>query len=538
MSAQGEGLTKNIESLQQPLPDLLSEYGSEQISLYGVTGTPEELIKMCPVPHENMTTEAKNMFLVMAMNESEVMVKQEHMPYFKEVTQSRGVELKVAARQESEHSSTKSTSAETLLNSLSSNSTEEAIEQHTETLAKTEHAAIALEARNKEQEESLHAQNEKVFEDSSDYLPEEVLTQDETTTERMDEWLTQLRLEYETRELANKIEADVEQSQIIQEEEMSEVAAAKPQENQQSDEYDELRHQVEAETKDAEPKVATKPLKVQGEGLAFKEQSTADTNSRISRQQSLFPEDVPAVFTKNEEAPLSIVEEASSEGGAKTPLIDEDLENNFASADEGMSDDPFYPAESFKNTADIAQVTLQSENEKDDLETISFAELLTDAQEFYSVEPSDLLGEIGKYIDSDEALENTDKLNAKSLITEIESKTRELTELYSSSKEVSPEETDELEELLKEACTELFVCLGIRQDEETLDRFINTIVQQQKSSEIGEDTADKGRQYLSEEERTSELKSTFFFKLSFSQIETTSLRLLGYFAIKDRRLVV
>jgi hypothetical protein len=536
MSAQGEGLTKDIESLQQPLPDLLSEYGSEQISLYGVTGTPEELIKMCPVPHENMTTEAKNMFLVMAMNESEVMVKQEHMLYFKEVTQSRGVELKVAARQEAEHSSTKSTSAEILLNSLSSNSTEEAIEEHTETLAKTEHAAIALEARNKEQEESLHAQNEKVFEDSSDYLPEEVLTQDETTTERMDEWLTQLRLEYETRGLDNKTE-NLEGSQIIEEEAPNDVAAATPQVYKPSGGHNKLKAEIEVETSEPEPKVAAKPLKAQNEGLAFIEPNKPDTGIHNANQQSLFIQDVSVFSAKDTKSATPFIEEVSTAGEIGDLSVDEDLENIFANVSEDMPEEPFfYTAEVSKSTVDIAPVMPRAENEKDAVETISFDELLPDAQGFRPVESQNLLGEVDRYIENEEALEGTDKLHAKSLIMEIESKTRELAGLYSGTEEISSEETDELRVSLREACTELFACLGIRQDQEALDRFIHTIIHHQESPESVEDTTGNNRHYLNEEKRTSELKSAFFFKLSFSQVETTSLRLLGYFALKSKHV--
>ncbi|MBA3758616.1 hypothetical protein H0X10_03230 [Candidatus Saccharibacteria bacterium] len=191
---QGEAI-HTAETIQETIPDLMVEYHAEQISLYGVTGTPEELIKYCPVPHDQMTIEAKNMFLVMAMNESKTEISEKHLPYFQKITESRGVELNVTVRIE----------------------TEAPVEVESKELKTQEKIAIVqttVEPIKAPHREPVHERPFKIHQPAKDipttnlhdykitenYDKEPLIRDvDETTTDRMDAWLTQIQHEYEIR---------------------------------------------------------------------------------------------------------------------------------------------------------------------------------------------------------------------------------------------------------------------------------------------------------------------------------------------------
>lgn len=80
------------------LPDLMAEYADEEMSFLSFNGTPEELLKLCPVPHDQMTLEAKNTFLINIMNASGASIKEEHVPYVMEVLTASNQEFNLQVR--------------------------------------------------------------------------------------------------------------------------------------------------------------------------------------------------------------------------------------------------------------------------------------------------------------------------------------------------------------------------------------------------------------------------------------------------------
>lgn len=80
------------------LPDLMAEYADDKMDFIGFTGTPEELLKFCPVPHDQMTLEAKNTFLINIMNASGASIKEEHVPYATELLEASGQEFNLQIR--------------------------------------------------------------------------------------------------------------------------------------------------------------------------------------------------------------------------------------------------------------------------------------------------------------------------------------------------------------------------------------------------------------------------------------------------------
>ena len=77
-------------------PDFLDIYHDQEMTVFGMTGPLHVLAEACPIDlHDpRVTLEAKNEFVVKAMNESEVAIRSEHEAYFSQVLQKHGLERK------------------------------------------------------------------------------------------------------------------------------------------------------------------------------------------------------------------------------------------------------------------------------------------------------------------------------------------------------------------------------------------------------------------------------------------------------------
>ncbi len=188
MASTLEQIVPSVESIQPEKPDLILEYPDQQVTLFGITGTIEDLLKMCPVPSGSMTLEAKNMFVVMALNEAEVPIKQEHMSIFEKIVESRGVELKVSVLTTEEPAA--------LAKPLN-------LEPDHESLTKTDvnNELRAATVDNEVNSRALSSKNELEVQQtlsSPINLNETVVDPkpDEATSLQMDAWLTQMQAEY------------------------------------------------------------------------------------------------------------------------------------------------------------------------------------------------------------------------------------------------------------------------------------------------------------------------------------------------------
>src|SRR5579859_7876668 len=79
-----------------PQPDLLDIFAEREVTIFGITGTFEELAKMCPVDlsDASITIEAKNEFVVKAANEAGLEIEADYEPIFSKITRQQGLERK------------------------------------------------------------------------------------------------------------------------------------------------------------------------------------------------------------------------------------------------------------------------------------------------------------------------------------------------------------------------------------------------------------------------------------------------------------
>lgn len=77
-------------------PDLLEVYSNEVVTIYGLTGPLKDLAKMCPkdLRDPNISVEMKNEFVVKIANESDMAIDPEHEIIFNEVIEKNGLERK------------------------------------------------------------------------------------------------------------------------------------------------------------------------------------------------------------------------------------------------------------------------------------------------------------------------------------------------------------------------------------------------------------------------------------------------------------
>lgn len=77
-----------------PQPDLLEAYSDREITVFGITGTFQDLTAMCPVDLSDprITREAKNKFVVKAANEAGLEIEPEHETIFTRVIEEHGLE--------------------------------------------------------------------------------------------------------------------------------------------------------------------------------------------------------------------------------------------------------------------------------------------------------------------------------------------------------------------------------------------------------------------------------------------------------------
>lgn len=86
------------------IPDLHAEYGQEQVTLFGIEGTIDELRDLCPrkaqLDNGEVDRHKQNAFIVRALNESGAAVKKEHFSYISESLAAEGIEVKIIIREE------------------------------------------------------------------------------------------------------------------------------------------------------------------------------------------------------------------------------------------------------------------------------------------------------------------------------------------------------------------------------------------------------------------------------------------------------
>lgn len=80
----------------QPTPDLRLVYGNEKVTLFGQTGTIDDLIAMCPVDltSPDVSLDTINEVVIKGLNESGNVIKQEHEQLFTETLERSGQERK------------------------------------------------------------------------------------------------------------------------------------------------------------------------------------------------------------------------------------------------------------------------------------------------------------------------------------------------------------------------------------------------------------------------------------------------------------
>ena len=472
---QGEGIGAG-EVISRPLPDLMAEYSEQIISLYGVTGTPEELLRMCPVNHGNMTREAKNMFLVMAMNESEVAIKEEHLPYFREVAESRGVELKVVVQE-----------APPILPVTPS----PVQAPHTHNEKQPANIAATVTAR----EEPLHGTTiveavaapqpqavEPIKNRQSDADAGHELEADESTTGQMDEWLKQLNIEYEIRSHDLSVKPIFEQS--VNPEDIP------------------VNVPPQAAVFRAADKVAPGKLPIlQIEQIVLNPPTPVENAYDATTRIDMFP-----VSLEGEEE-LALMETAEEEPGQSWLADDLEIGDIYKQIQSTKTTEPeplgdyemlqtWLMGEAEEPESKIMDGNTRAEYQQGK-ESLTLADLLPDIQEELPETPSEcLMDQIASYIQHEDEVQESEtgkemeKEKAAVLMTEINSLTDELVLLNRTAGFMATEDMEKIDERLHELCGELLEILGVGSNDELLQKFILTIVKEKSSGfkgmEIGE----------------------------------------------------
>lgn len=433
----------------------MAEYSEQSISLYGVTGTPEELLRMCPVRHENMTVEAKNMFLVMAMNESEVPIKEEHMPYFREVTESRGVELKVTVQ---EIASTPPVPPKLV----------QAPRQHNETFS--DRIAVTVTA-NKDLLRSKTAAKEAILpqpnvivvvsEQPSTDAGIEVYV-DESTTGQMNEWLTQLRSEFETRS------HDLDAMSLFDHSETTpgEVPGVAS-----------LQTASKIPAKEPpRPQIKNNPM---NPSLLVKRTYDFLTQDDTLLQDLKAEHEPSLMDTAEKEVGQFVLAEGLGPTDVYYPVGSIESDEVWISAEyEALLNGVTH--ENRQPVLGVNGVSTNSEQQRKDL--LTFAELMPTVQEELSeMQPEYLIDRITSYVRHDDTITESVARESTVLITEINALTDELVLLSTKPEFVSPENKEQVEERLHELCQELLEILGVESNDELLRKFILTIISEKSS---------------------------------------------------------
>jgi len=90
---------QEIAGEELPL-DLLQELGEEQVTIFGITGSLQDLAKMCPVDlaDPRVTPEARNVFVVKAMNEAGAVIAERYEKIFTSTLEGLGIERKIIVK--------------------------------------------------------------------------------------------------------------------------------------------------------------------------------------------------------------------------------------------------------------------------------------------------------------------------------------------------------------------------------------------------------------------------------------------------------
>lgn len=502
---QGEGIHTS-EVLDQQLPDLMAEYSGQTISLYGVTGTPEELLRMCPVHHENMTAEAKNMFLVMAMNESEIPIKEEHMPYFREITQSRGVELKVTI-QEAPSALSEPRSLDDM---PGQNNKDASSESHSPTSAVSEDASRIGRFTTENHVAFPPDVVDGVSGQSKPDGSKEVCV-DESTTVQMDTWLRQTQLEHEDRShhlgtniLFERIETTPDEAVVVP-----------------------LSQSGVIQTVRKLPAKEAPPLRLQEEDIGSS-LLVEITYKPLEQDDTL----LQSSMATGEPRPMDAAAEASeqpipAEGLELLDVYDADdsteLEQMWTDEYERLLSN--VTCENEQPLLDISGISASAEQQPKEI--LTFAELLPDGRrELSGMRPEHLIDQIASYIGQDNLIIESAVETSAVLIAEINALTNELVSLSREAEFQNTEIREKIEERLHDLCDELLEMIGARGSDELLKKFIFTIISEKVTAIKATETGGRTYDFLHER------KMFTLHSLAFSlQAKLPSFQLLGRYAL-------
>lgn len=509
---QGEEI-RTAEAASQHVPDLMAEYSSNQITLYGVTGTPEELIRLCPVPHENMTLDAKNMFLAMAMNESGSEIKQEHASYIQKIIEARDAELKVTVKEKNEpddqvkvhdQQTKKASTAEEGFDKEKGFNDAHQIKHDYSAKDRTpskEPAALP---------ENLTEAEENRLERGAIHAPE---LPDEETTLQMDAWLSQMQQEYT--EYIHQLKAEPGQTDSavanaaeIEKQSGPQISATVAEESQMPE-----KKIIEApDLRSSSPAKNTEPF------AEFADVKANEDNvfSGITAE-AIINSDVLLVELRKRE-PL-IIDEAQMESGGQEVIEPHILQTEIiqATKSDGLN---LGFREELENTIEI---TLQ--------EIIPGADTAKKPEE-----SSTLIDQVQDYVNNHANINAGAAEEASKLIDEIKMISDEIVELLGTSESDYLIEVESLGTKFEEKVVELFKKLDITNDEEAVHTFTRTIIKQLLDRKSETEIEDAER--LSFDEGTHERKvfSLHDF-ISTANTQLTRFRLLGHYALREHKVL-
>lgn len=510
-----------MESAPQPPQfNFVEDYPQERFTFAGLTGTLAELRDGCDYA-KNADLDAINKFAARIINKNSGQVKPEHMPYIQEVVESRGEELRVTVKQEQKTEMSDKhpdyeadrAKAEPVKENKPSDSyvhvNEGESRQKDEEVANDPMLVVEQPARDRQ--------------DRSTAFDPEPSFPDEETTLQMDAWLAQLQREYAAYE--GKLHAGAPGVEEVQNQdadesiETAEPAAVVKQNSKSQDiivvkpklteivqeESNKLRetHNTESTLLELTPKIDAAA-------------STADNSDSLGEPISEGKTDSEDIFFEAAATQL-LVDEREGELVEDSEMIHlEDLVHDQTE----MQDWP---------RIDIEEVHTESN-------LLTLDELIPEGEAApSSEEPVSLMGQIQEYLASEDEIEVKAVEEANLLIDEIESIVDEIVELQNMTDIENIAVPEELEEKLKEVAIKLFDTLGISYDQETLRRFVHTVLEQGAAQK--EDTAPETEEMILDE-GTHELKIFTLQDFIHSvDLKIPNFHLLGRFAIWQNKVL-
>lgn len=476
------------------------EYAEEQYTFCGKTGTLPELIKDCPFDKSKMTLESKNKFAVGIMNESGSTIKEEHMPYFQEVVESRNQELKVKVREEPNAALI----AEKVDSSIDHAQIDEPANYH-ETNREVNAVTQEIEAQ------------KMVLQDVHETSPEE-----EPETLQVDEWLTQLQEEYARRqhEVFDE-QLEVHDIEVVKDENEPVVEISIEEEPRQP-----AIVETERRSRNEIVPVLQSEKKVEH---SFDAELT-QPDKIVEAPQST------AILVKEEVIAEEPAMNAEIEDDTRAILVDEVLRSEVTAE----VDDQVIAMDNIEFIEFSGPVVEQSEtiiegtsSEADNQpikedEPLAIAELLPEYEIVEFEESKTLIEHIIDYVEFSEVIKPEKVEGTYSLLEEVKAIVSDVAVLEDEVSIDRAEEITELKHRLEEVCEVILENLGIEYDEEILMRFVSTI-----SEEIIKNQASlKDLEDMNLDEGTHEHKTFTLNDFMFTwQSKMLDFRLIGRFAL-------